>query len=329
LFNLLNSTISFSKDRYAFEYDKYMSQSAGATDTKLVYDIFTVIPDKVTDSLRFKSLNALVLGCLSSGWGHELFGHGYPLRRYGIPREYNFSLKPYVSYMPSDNIINSQVYIGGTKFNKEYEDRFLKDGMLEGFDYRNSMIPFLSKLIYFRTASSTTRYGNDIKNYIDNLKKINPDTEIKDYLKDSVYFSTFSPLFLINSWILGKTFLTNEYESYKFNYMITFNFNLYPEAVTRELGISFRMPDKKYMRITYEEGQDVWGKKIEGFGLEYTNIPMYKMMTTDIKIHHVEKGTSNILLTLNMGHFYVRLKHQFKYYYDLEPIDKFSVGYIF
>lgn len=312
---------------FKFEYDQYLSHNVGATDTKMVYDIFTIIPDKVTDSLRFKTLNALALGYISHGWGHELFGHGYPLRRYKIPREYSLSLTPFVQHVHSDNnIINSQVYIGGLRFNKEYEDRFLKDGITESFDYRNSTIPFISKLIYINTLSNSNCYGNDIKNYVDNIKKINPKTEIENYLKESVYFSTFSPLFLINSWVLGKTFLTGNYTSCKLDYILTTNFNLYPEAVTRELGVSLRMPNEKYMRITYEGGQDIYSEKIYGFGFEYTNIPIWNIISADIKIHHVENCESDILLIVDIGHLYLKWKHQFKQYYDLEPGNMFSIG---
>ena len=233
-------------------------------------------------------------------------------------------------------LINSQIYIGGLNFSKKYEDEFIKDGMIRYFDYKNSNILFYSKLVYLTTLYASD--NSDFDYYINNLKKINPDTKIEGYLKKSVNLSLLSPPFLISNYILGKTFYTGSVP-YTFSYLPTVNFNLYPMAITREIGISVnvnslindynkidRIYNKcQYMRLTYEFGQDVWNKKVSGFSFEYTNITIYKS-SVDLVIHHVDKCTSNTLLTLNFKHLYLRWKHQFKIFDNLEPKNSFAIG---
>lgn len=341
---ILFQIISISKcngAEFKLEYDQHFSTSSGVVNTKTVYDTLSVIQDETVDRVRFKLIGSGILAFPINVAGHELYGHGYPLRVYDIPRKYNI-WPPQVSHLKSkDLIINSQVILGGIKFDREYEDSFVKDGIVENFNYRNSINIFFSELSYVTTMWFSEE--TDIDNYITNINKMNSNTDIDDYLENSIYLSLINPSFLLSSYILGKTLWTDQDRKYVLDYLPTISFNMYSTAVTRELGLSInvtsliygydfidRMINKcQYMRLTYEFGQDVYNEKVNGFSFEYTTIPICNNISTDIKIHHVENCVSDTLVTLNFEHLYFRWKHRLENFDELEPTDKFSVGYRF
>jgi hypothetical protein len=288
-----------------------------------MFVIFSEIQEDAIDNTRIQIFGSSILSFLAIAGGHEVFGHGYLLRRYDIPREY--TLRPAVIYRPIDNpIIMSQIYIGGMKFNREFENEFIKNGIVEFFDYKKSTVLFYSEMSYLNRLLNQKE--SDFDQYINNLKGINQDTDIDKYLKRNVMFSVINPPFLLSSYILYKSLVTNDSVTYDIKYIPTISFNLYPIAVTQEIGLSFKKSNSQYMKLAYETGHNVWNDDIDGFSFEYTNIPIYKMISIDFKIHYVEECESYMMLKIDLNKVYLGWKHQYHQFTDLETVNKFSIG---
>lgn len=305
------------------EYDKYFSHQSGVRNIKTIEKL-SLLSIKPIDSVRLKMIISLPIMYCTMALGHEVFGHGYPLRRYGIDHHYKYPPKVSVSIKDVNVMHKSIIYIGGLKFNKYYDDEFLKDSVMNGFEYNKSMSMLYSKLLYIFTLKDD---GGDIRQYTSNLNEINKNNKINSYLKRNILSTTVDPLLILNLFTSSESFIFGEYLTYNINYIPTFSFNMYHTSVTREFGFSFKYNDS-YIRLTYESGRDVWNEKITGFSLEHTNIHIYNF-SLDVKVHHVEECTSNTLLTLNFENLYFRWKHHLKQYDDLESTDRFSVGFKF
>jgi len=307
-------SVSCEANEYQIEFDKYQSDISGTTNIKLLYDTTQSIQDDIFEDVCFKMITSLPLTYWNLAIGHEYYGHGYNARKYNIDiKQYNI-LPPSVDLELPENLHkSSNIIIGGIRFNRKLEDSFLKDGMINHFDYRNSMILFQSRLIAFRTMYDSE--GSDFDLFIENSKSIYPNTRIGKYLQRSINMIIIDPSFWLNCGMLTKSFIKNKDIKYTFKFMPVINYNIYPTAVTRTFGVLF-----KNSRIDYEFGKDIYNNSIQGFNLEYMNIPI-KSWNIDMKLHIVEGCESNLLTTVKTNNnVYFRYKYQFK---------KYDVGYIF
>lgn len=310
---LLSVSCICEANEYRIEFDRYQSDISGTSNVKSLYDVTQSIQDDIFEDVCFKLITSFPLTYCNLIIGHEYYGHGYNARKYDIDiKQYNI-LPPSVDLKLPENLYeSSDIIIGGIRFNRKFEDLFLADGVINNFDYRKSIMLFQSRLITFRTMYDDE--GSDFDLFIENAKSINPDTRIGKYLQRSINMTLIDPSFWLNCGMLTESFIMNEDIKYTFRFIPVVNFNIYPTAVTRTFGILI-----KNFRIDYEFGKNVYNNNIQGFNIEYINLPI-KSWNIDMKLHIVKGCESSLLTTVNTENIYFRYKHQFKEY---------DTGYIF
>lgn len=307
------------------EYDKHMSIDACVINAKTVYDTLSLIE---SDCVRFNMLIDFVSAWTVLSIGHE-YSHGYSCRLKGI--DYDIDLYPPMIHTNiKDPYMNVCKSIGGITFENNLKKEIVKNQINNNnMSYKDSVIISTIKSGFIGTAHNKSVPTNDLITISNSWKKLNPKTRLsRNSIESCIYETTLlDPMSLINYAILGSTIWNGEKDIFKLKMKIipTYDFNLYPTAITREIGLSKIFNKHQYMKLTYEFGQDIWNEKIDGFSFEYNDIPICGK-SIDIKIHNVDKCVSNTLLTLNFENIYFRWKHHIKQYNDLESTDRFSVG---
>lgn len=318
-------TISSPCLGYQIELDLNKNQSSlsGTTNMKLTNGIVHEIMDDTVDSIRFKMFVSYPSMYYTIGIGHEIYGHGFVARRYDLNPSYQF-IKPHIDYDdPNSPYEKLDIIVGGTQFDRKLEDLYLKDSVMNDYNYRKSMILFGSKLSYFSTMYNSD--GSDFDTFIEYSKKVNPKTKIEKYLQHSINSLLLDPSLWINNYILTETFIRNIDLYYTMKFIPTVDFDIYSTAVTNSIGFSSKIDDH-YLKLNYEFGHDIWNRNINGFKLEFTNIKVNDYFNLDINIHHIDKCESNGILTFNFENLFIKWKHNLKYD-ELEGKNRFSIGW--
>lgn len=317
---------------FSLEYDKYMSNYSLITNSQTITNIGLSVNDMAFDSLRFKMFTAIPIVYIPKVIIHEK-SHATAAEKAGLFIDYKWSERKCIYLESSNPETNLYINIQGLKIENEFKDRIFKDEIMNGGDYKSALSLLSLEGGFYGTAQRHDNESNDLNRYTNNLKKINPNTMITRSYVDNLIKQTvvYDPSMIFNTLFIAHTFWTNVKWSYKFPHIHpNFDFNLYPNAITKEIGLSKNIGEKHFLNVTYEWGRNVWNDKIEGLGFEFTNIPIYHdFISFDIKCHLVEKTMSYQLTTLHVGNSYIRWKHNDIKVCELEDENEFYFGYIF
>ena len=315
----------------SLEYDKNFSTYSLVTNSQALTDIGQFVNDKLFYSVRFKIFTSAPISYIPIVIGHEL-NHGSICRKAGLDHHYKWSERICSHHNTGNPTIDSYVNIGGYLFENELNDRVRKDQIMNGATYKSAMSVFFNKASFY-VSTLDNRESNDFNGFTKKMKMINPKTKLdRNYVNDLVVNTVFyDPSFIFNTMFLAHSFWMNQEWHYKFPYIHSnFDFNLYPEAITKEVGFAKNIGQNHFLKVNYEWGQNVWNKKVKGFSVEFTNIPLYRdIISLDYKYHLVEKTLCYSLSTFHIGNSYVRWKHNKIKMCEIDDDDEFYFGFNF
>jgi len=321
---------------FSIEYDKHFSTYSLAlvTNAKSLTKLGFLINDNLFYDYgpRLKIVMNLPSIYIPFLIGHEL-SHGMTAKKENLDVEYLW-LKRKCLYVTSKSpYINSYIACAGLTFENELKDSLYKDQIMNGCNYKSAMSIVLIESSSYVTAKIHDKESNDLNQFCSHMKSINHNTKLTRPYVNNVLIKTslYDPSFIFNTMFLVHSFWMNQEWTYKFPYIHpNFDFNLYPESITREVGFAKNIRQNHFLKVSYEWGQDVWNKKVKGFSIEVTNIPLYRnIISVDYKYHMVERTLCYSLSTFHISNSYIRWKHNEIKICEIDDDDEFYFGFNF
>ena len=315
---------------YEIRFDKHMSASSLAVNTKLGSNLFGNAIEKSDIPLTLRVCVGYMFNSKLEIFGHE-FSHGEIYRRLNLTHVYDFSFKDssITTVMFKQPIkIHSHVKINGLRFEKLFRDEIRKDQIMKNINYKNSnmlMVNFLKNISRVCKTDYRVNSDDDYYTYSKVLETMNYSTDLTlEDIKNTLNVTLFDPLTVFSLMNTGVAFFGKDVniEVDSLPAIPIIDYNLYPDAVTLEVSLAKKWKNTHYIKVSLEKGKNVYNKKIIGGSLEITNIKIWKFKVNQ-KIHYVDTCMGSIGNTLVYENYYVGYDYNFKKISDI--ISKFEV----
>jgi len=313
---ILVASTCYAEQPYLFLFDRDLTANTGAVTIATSYRLINKPVKHSNLPVLLKFATSYTAATYLVTFGHEYFGHGECYRKLDVRFHMQISsdgglITIYDKKLLEPLATQAFIRINGIRFERFVCDDVRETQIMHGFSYPQSILAF--KLVKNKAyaLAHAEAHQNDYYDYSKVLQAINPHTSLTlDEIKQYASFSFCDPFLLANLWCLLSSTLDPD-TVHSIDALPYTDFNLYPQAATRTLGLITRTA-QKLIRVELENGKTVRNKKIYGVLLKCSHI--YKAANISIggQIHHCPPVASSVSALIKYKVISVKIKYNFE-----------------